>query len=165
MRLPRILVFLALLPFGAVASGYPGSAIAEGGLAVTGNVDHPLQLSADEVRHMPPVTEDVSFEAHQQQQKATFTGASLWAVLAKAGIVDGQAKGAHLNHAIVVKGQDGYAVTLAIGEIDPDFEGKSVIVAYERDGKPLDNGELQLVVPGDHKGGRMVHGLASIEVR
>ena len=35
-----------------------------------------------------------------------------------------------------VTGADGYVVALAVGELDPEFEGKSVLVAYARDGKP-----------------------------
>jgi len=38
-----------------------------------------------------------------------------------------------------------------------------VLVAYERDGKPLDG--LQLVMPGDKRGGRYVHELVHIEVK
>ena len=52
-----------------------------------------------------------------------------------------------------------------MGEIDPRFEGKNVIVAYDKDGKPLSAAEgLRLVVPLDHHGGRAVRDIATIEV-
>ena len=50
-----------------------------------------------------------------------------------------------------------------MGEIDPRFEGKSVIVAYEKDGQPL--ASLRLIVPGDVRAGRAVRGLAELTVR
>jgi len=43
---------------------------------------------------------------------------------------------------------------MSSGEIAPDFDAKGVIVAYERDGKPLD--EFRIVMPGDKHGGRNV---------
>jgi hypothetical protein len=33
----------------------------------------------------------------------------------------------------VVTGRDGYAAVLALAEIDPEFEGKQVLLAYRRD--------------------------------
>ena len=64
---------------------------------------------------------------------------------------------------MLARGQDGYAVALAIGELDPNFEGKQVLIAYAQDDKPLPG--LRLVVPADIRGGRGVHDLAAIEVR
>jgi len=37
-----------------------------------------------------------------------------------------------LRHTIVVTGRDGYAAVLALAEIDPEFEGKQVVLAYRR---------------------------------
>ena len=54
---------------------------------------------------------------------------------------------------------------LTLAEIDPEFEGKRVILAYWRDGQPLPGGELRLVVPGDHRGGRSVREVVKIELR
>ena len=63
----------------------------------------------------------------------------------------------------MVRGGDGYAVALAIGEIDPAFENKQVVLADAQDGQPL--AAARLVVPGDAKAGRSVRGVAAIEVR
>ena len=83
-----------------------------------------------------------------------------------AAIVDADPK-QHLRHAIIVtSGADQYAVALSIGEIDPKFEGKSVIIAYAKDGKPLDPEDgPRLIVPGDAHGGRAVREVAHIEVK
>ena len=61
---------------------------------------------------------------------------------------------------------DGYAVVLSEGEVDPDFEGKTVLLAYAKDGKPLNPSDgVRLVVPGDHHGGRAVRDVVKIEVQ
>jgi DMSO/TMAO reductase YedYZ molybdopterin-dependent catalytic subunit len=47
-----------------------------------------------------------------------------------------------------------------MGEIDPAFEGKQVLLAYEGDGKAI---PLRLVVPGDKRGGRAVKDVVRVE--
>ena len=60
-------------------------------------------------------------------------------------------------------GQDGYSVTLAMGEIDPEFENKPVLLALDRDGAALPLPRLAL--PGDKRAGRSVRDVATITVR
>ncbi len=67
-----------------------------------------------------------------------------------------------LRRNIVVTGRDGYAVTLALAEIDPEFEGKQVLLAYRRNGQPIEGNTLRLVVPGDRHGGRSVRDVVRI---
>ncbi len=62
-------------------------------------------------------------------------------------------------------GADGYTVAVAIGEMDPEFEGKSVILAYTKDGQKIPGTGLRLVVPGDQRGGRSVHDMVRVEIR
>lgn len=53
-----------------------------------------------------------------------------------------------------------------MAELDPNFEGKQVIIAYERNGEPIPgNIGLRLVVPGDKHGGRSVRDVIRIDVR
>ena len=94
---------------------------------------------------------------------ATFVGPLLWPLLEAAKPVDGTTPGANLQHTLVARSADGYAAVLAIGEIDPQFEGKPVIIAYKQDGVVL--GAPRLVVPGDRRAGRNVRDLVSIEVQ
>jgi DMSO/TMAO reductase YedYZ molybdopterin-dependent catalytic subunit len=90
----------------------------------------------------------------------------LWTLLVDASVVDAPEKGAHLSHTILVTGSDGYAVALSMGEIDPKFEGKSVIIAYAKNGNPLGTEDgLRLIVPGDNHGGRAVRDVVRIEVK
>ena len=44
------------------------------------------------------------------------------------------------------------------------FAGKQVIIAYERDGKPMNGQTFRMVVPGDAHGGRSVNDLASLTI-
>ena len=53
---------------------------------------------------------------------------------------------------------------MALGELDPHYEGKSVILAYAG-GDPPSFSALRLVVPGDAHGGRSVRDVSSIELR
>ena len=133
------------------------------GLAIQGRVEHPRTLALADLQAQPPVTIEVEHAHERDAQRHTFTGALLWPLLTDAGPVDEPGKRTFLQHTVLARGQDSYAVALAFGELDPDFEGKQVLVAYAEDGKPLPG--LRLVVPADTRGGRSVHDLAAIEVR
>ena len=116
-----------------------------------------------ELQALPPVTVEVQHTEANAVQRTSFTGALLWSLVSAAGPVDEPGKRTFLQHSVLARGRDGYAVVLAIGELDPNFEGKQVLVAYAQDGKPLP--ALRLVVPVDARAGRSVRDLASIEVR
>lgn len=64
----------------------------------------------------------------------------------------------------MITGRDGYRAVLALGEIAPDFENKSVILANRMDGKPLGAGHPRVVVPLDKRGGRSVRDVMRIPV-
>lgn len=114
---------------------------------------------------MPPVTLSLTFQSDHGPQTGTYTGALLLDIVKEAAPVDqGSDKGAPLRHTIVATGHDGYGVAVAIGEIDPRFAGKAVLVAYERDGKPMKGQTFRLVIPGDAHGGRSVNDLASLTI-
>ena len=143
------------------------SAAAQGdtpaGLAIQGRVEHPRTLALTDLQGLPPVTVEVEHAHERDAQRHTFTGALLWPLITAAGPVDDPGKRTFLQHTVLARGQDGYAVALAVGELDPNFEGKQVLVAYAEDGKPLPS--LRLVVPADARGGRSVHDLVAVEVR
>ncbi len=132
------------------------------GLAIGGRVEHPRILALADLQALPPVTVEVEHAHERDAQRHAFTGALLWPFLTAAGPMD-TGKRTFLQHTVLARGQDGYAVALAVGELDPNFEGKQVLVAYAEDGKPLPG--LRLVVPADARGGRSVRDLVAIEVR
>jgi hypothetical protein len=74
---------------------------------------------------------------------------------------------ASLRSYVSAEGTDGFAVVIALAELDPEFDRREAIVAYERDGQPLDQtlGMAQTIVPSDLTCERDVYHLARLEVR
>ncbi len=132
-------------------------------LALTGRVQHPRSLTMAELRALPPVSVTVDQETGHGRQHASYTGPLLWTLVTQAIPVDEPGTRMFIRHTLLATGQDGYAVALAIGELDPMFEGKQVVVATSLDGKALL--VARLVVPGDSHAGRAVRDLVSVEVR
>ena len=118
----------------------------------------PAQLSPADLQALPngSVTLPAEHGAAMQMR-----GPALWDVLEKVGAID-----ANFHHrvgqVVTITGKDGYVATLALGEIDPEFEGKAVILATERDGTALE--QPRLAIPGDKRLGRDVRDVASITV-
>ena len=114
---------------------------------------------------MPNATVQWTFGSEKGDRTAFYEGPLLWDIVRAANPIDVPGEGAagrsHLQHVIIAQGQDGYAAAIAIGEIDPAFEGKKVIVSLPRTGQPT----LQLAVPNDSRGGRGVHDLVELEIR
>ncbi len=72
----------------------------------------------------------------------TFEGVPLKAVLERAGVGFGEAlKGKRMASCLLVEGADGYRVVIALPERDPAFTDKQVVLAFVKDGKPLDDKE------------------------
>ncbi len=122
-------------------------------------------LGADDIAKLPSVTSEIAYDTGHGMQHATYAGPLLWALLAEAGALAGMDPREQAGHVVIVTGGDGYRAALALGEISPDFEGKSVLLANHRDGKPLGEGHWRLVIPGEHRGGRDVWDVATISLR
>lgn len=116
------------------------------------------------VDRLPAIEEKISFLTGRGPEQATYTGALLWSVLEQAQMLGGDRR-ARLHRTVIVTGRDGYTAALALAEMDPEFEGKQVLVAYRRDGQPIEGHALRLVVPGDRHGGRSVRDVVRIELR
>jgi hypothetical protein len=113
------------------------------------------------VEELPAVAEHLLFLTQRGPTQQNYTGALLWSVLDRAQVVSGD-RGVRARRTIVVTGRDGHVAVLALAEIDPDFEGKQVLLAYRQNDKPIG---LRLVVPGDRYGGRSVSDVVRIELR
>ncbi len=131
-------------------------------LTLKGHLAHPRSIALADLQAMPATTVEVSHAGHNGAQTNRYTGVLLWTLLKAAEPVDENGPRTHLQHTVRASGQDGYAVVLAIGEIEPDFEGKQVLVAYAEDGRAM--ATLKLIVPADAKAGRSVRDLISIDV-
>ena len=107
------------------------------------------------------MTVEVTHAGHNGAQTRRYTGVLLWTLVKAAEPAHENGPRTHLQHSFRAIGRDGYSVALAIGEIEPDFEGKQVLVAYAQDGRALTT--LELVVPADAKAGRSVPDLVTID--
>lgn len=144
----------------------PAAAAGDFQVAIAGQVKTPQQLTMDDLRDLPATEVEVSHVTGLGTETGKFSGVLLWTLLEKAGLIEGEGKGALLRRVITVTGRDGYAVVIAAGELAPKFEGKAVILAYARDGGPLKPEEgIRLIVPGDKHAGRSVRDVVSIDVR
>jgi hypothetical protein len=130
-----------------------------GGVTILTPTEQPSFISLPDLRALPSTTAMVNADAGPD---AHYAGPTLWSVLQQAGAIDPNFH-KRVNQQVIVTGQDGYSVTVGMGEIDPEFENKQVILATERDGKPVD--APRLAVPGDKRAGRSVRDVASIVVR
>ena len=150
-------MLLAVVAVPAVAA-----APASERLEIQGRVAHPQVLTRADLEQLPSTTVSLTQVSEHGPQQATYAGVLLWTLIDRAAPVDGPGRKTHLRHTILARGTDDYVVALGIGEIDPKFEGKQVIVALTRNGAPMRS--LELIVPGDRSAGRDVHDLDELLV-
>jgi hypothetical protein len=117
----------------------------------------------------PIKTESVSYKAAGVPVSDTYSGTTLWDLLADAGgVTTTTAKNDILSKYVIATGSDGYQAVFSLGEIDPLFGNQPVLVAYADTGGQLgpnaSDGLARMVVPGDVAGGRYVSDLVSLKV-
>jgi DMSO/TMAO reductase YedYZ molybdopterin-dependent catalytic subunit len=126
-------------------------------LSVSGNVQHPLSLSYDEIREMPSVREQTTLVCPGVfVDKGVWTGVPLRDILSKAGLKDGSIR------VVFITMDERYRSELPLAKALSD----GVLIAYEFDGKTFDrrNGfPLRLVVRNE-PGYYWVKWLGRIEV-
>lgn len=71
-----------------------------------------------------------------------------------------------VNTYVRVEASDGYTALIALTEADSSFRERPVILAWIKNGQPLDdhNGPFQLIVPDDLRHARDVRKVAALEV-
>ena len=144
--------------------------VSQAGDAVTiiGLVQHAGPLTVEQAMQLGSESVDVQFQSSKGTEQHRYTGVRLWDVLQHVGLqLDTNRKNDQLRKYVVVTAKDGYEVVIGLGEIDPNFGARPVLLAWEEDGTRLagDRGPFRLVVPGDVRGGRYVTGVVRIEVR
>ncbi|MEH2450894.1 hypothetical protein [Nostoc sp.] len=126
----------------------------------------------------PPVVTEitVSFQTGSDPRTETYYGVPLWELInnpkAGGGLKPGNSglnpKNSFLRQYVLVEATDCYGAVVAIGEIQPSFEDKKVLIAFEKKGPNgkvvslIDEGFARLVVPGDKAGGRYVTNVRNI---
>src|SRR5476649_560852 len=111
------------------------AAAAEAPLSITGLVAHPLHLSLADLRRLPGTHVTATQVSGRGPVALDCTGVALAALLQQAAPSFGAARNANLAHGLLVTGDDGYAVMLSFGEIDPDYGHAAAIIATDCDGK------------------------------
>jgi hypothetical protein len=97
----------------------------------------------------------------------TFEGASLKSVLERGGVGFGQVmKGKQLASCLLVEAADGYRVVIALPEIDEAFNDKQFVLAFLKDGKPLDEkeGPYRIVIPDEKRMARWVRQVTALKI-
>ena len=134
----------------------------------------PVLRIHDGAREVGVTLADIAALPHRQLRIAgenssdtsTVSGVALWDLLQKVGIPSPEASGRQRGAMYVrLAGTDGQAAMFALAELDPGFTRKTVLVAEQRDGRPLDGteGRLRVFVPDDIRHARWIRGLARID--
>ncbi len=128
-------------------------------LTILGPSGRAVSLSMADLRAMPAASITLTDE---KGAPLHFAGPALWPLLQEAGAV-GPAAREHVRQVLTATGIDGYSATIALGEVDPAFEGKLGLIATTREGAPLD--APRLAIAGDKRLGRDVRDLVSLTIR
>jgi hypothetical protein len=132
---------------------------------VSGSGVQTIDVSANDLAHMPRVTVDVK-DAHTGEQEH-FEGVLISDVLAKAGAPLGEKlRGKGVATYVVAHASDGYAAVYSIAELDPAMTDNRILVADTMNGKPLGpkDGPFRMVAPADKRMARWVRMLTALEV-
>jgi len=97
----------------------------------------------------------------------SFEGVALKSVLEKAGVTFGESmKGKRLASCLLVEAADGYRAVIALPELDPAFTDRQTVLAFLRDGKPLDEkeGPYRVVIPDEKRMARWVRQVTALRI-
>lgn len=101
-------------------------------------------------------------------KESIYSGINLSDVLLDAGAKIGknELKGKELAAYVLIEAADGYKAVFAIAEFSADFTDKVILLADQRDGKPLGEKEgfRQIIAPDDKKHGRWVRQVTAVKL-
>jgi hypothetical protein len=133
---------------------------------VTGAIEKPAEWTAETLaKEFAGEVKVVSYTVKEQSAKAKVVPLAKVIAAAKPKL-DPKQKNHAIAFCVVVRGTDGYAATFSWGELMPEFGGAAVYLALDRDGGPLPENQrpMSLLLVGDKKPSRWVHGIATITV-
>ena len=99
--------------------------------------------------------------------QTTYDAVPLKTLLEKVGISLGDSlRGKRMASCLLVEAADDYRVVIALPEIDPDFTDKQVVLAFLRDGKPLDakEGPYRIIFPDEKRKARWVRQVTTLKI-
>ncbi|WP_266181955.1 molybdopterin-dependent oxidoreductase [Dyella humicola] len=122
-----------------------------------------LTLDASALAAMPHIS--IRAASHDEPS-SDWRGVPLREILLRAGApLDKPLRGKALAHFVRVTATDHYQVVFGMADLDPSLGNTQVILADQRDGKPLaEDGPFRLVVGGDQRPARWVRNVAGIEI-
>ena len=166
MSVGRAFAFSAMIAGTALAALAPGDSLAQERkslvttrLEVTGEVRRKLSLSLEDLRGLA--------QRRGQVAAGGYGGIRLTDILEEADIKRDERHALRRTY-VVATASDGYHAVFSWGELFNTPVGREVLVAFERDGFPLQDGEgkIALVSLADEKiGPRHVKWLSRIDVR
>ncbi|CAG5003197.1 hypothetical protein DYBT9275_03093 [Dyadobacter sp. CECT 9275] len=163
----RIKVFLpskVLTVLSVICLSLPALAQQKTILTLTGEVALTLNLTVQDLAGYSQVTQKVK---DRDGKEHDFKGVALIQLLQKAGVTTGsKLRGENLTKYLLISAADGYEVLYALAEADPEFTDEGILLATEKDGKPLPNGEgpFRIIAPHDKKPARWIREVRSIKV-
>lgn len=98
---------------------------------------------------------------------ARFEGVTIKAVLERAGVSLGESmRGKRLASCLLVEAADGYRVVFALAEIDPAFTDRQIVLAFQKNGKPLDEkeGPYRIVAPEEKRMARWIRQVTAMKI-
>ena len=125
------------------------------------------QLTRPELEALPHVKITIKTTPNVSGTPATFEGVTLKALLEKAGVGFGETiRGKRLASYLLVEAADGYRVVIALPELDPAFTDKQVVLAFLKDGKPLNEkeGPYRIVIPDEKRMARWVRQVTTLKI-
>ncbi len=132
-------------------------------LAIQPEAGKQVTLMRSDIEALPHIKLTTSLSG----TSTTFEGVSLKAVMEKAGVGFGETlRGKRLASCLLVEAADGYRVVVALPEIDPAFTDKQVVLAFLKDGKPLDEkeGPYRIVIPEEKRMARWVRQVTTLKI-
>jgi hypothetical protein len=132
-------------------------------LIIQTDTGKPTQLTRAEVEALPRI----KVTSGSSDRSRIFEGVSLKAVLEGGGVEFGEAlKGKRLASCLLVEAADGYRVVIALPEIDTAFTDKQTVLAFLKDGKPLDDkeGPYRIVIPDEKRMARWVRQVTALKI-
>jgi hypothetical protein len=136
-----------------------------GTLAIRGDVQNPIQWTADELKaKFAGQVQDIKFAGMDRVEK-TGSGVPLLSVIQAAGLkVDQGAKHHDMAFLAIVEASDSYLVFFTIPELMPKVGHAQAWILWSVDGKPLSGKEapFRLIVSTDSGPDRNIYGITKI---
>ncbi|MCE7042715.1 molybdopterin-dependent oxidoreductase [Dyadobacter sp. CY312] len=133
-------------------------------LSIAGEVATSLELSVQDFANFKQISHKVKDRDGKEHE---FSGVALIEILKKAGVTTGsKLRGENLTKYVLITAADSYEVLYSLAEIDPEFTDQLILIAIQKDGQQLTNGEgpFRIITPNDKKPARWIRELRSIKV-